>query len=119
MSLIFSSQLYTTLTGNSELMDKVNYVGDTPNQQKTPPYITIEAENSTEGRLLNQTETQHSITISVWSAYHGRAEVKEIAAIVRFILENELDMLLLEAQIVKDYDTDWWRAILQYRTYLR
>lgn len=121
-----SKDLYTTLTGNTQLMTKIAGVYDSVPKSPTFPYITISEVIETSDNMLATFGRSTLVNIHTWSTYSGNKETQEIIALivkaldkVRFSTSNEyihVSTNYLDYLILKE-ENDVRHGVVRFRIY--
>lgn len=85
-------KMFASLTGDEDLMNKVNGVYDYVPEDQKMPYITFgKIESNTERTKTINGETIN-FTLDIWSVSKGRKEAVDILTRTENILQNPIDI---------------------------
>lgn len=91
MSALLSIQqaIYQILTADTTLMTKITGVFDQAPQDQAFPYVTIGEATSSPFRTMSRFGEEITITLHIWSQYHGFKESNEILAELNRLLADQ------------------------------
>lgn len=123
-SFSIQQAVFAKLTADATLMAMIGDIHDNPDQNTTPPYITLGDSTSSSDDLLVETGSQETLTLQVWTKDSGFKLVKEIMQRVYAVLHRQpltvagthtVECRCELAETVRETDSETRRGIMRFR----
>lgn len=125
-SLALQQGIYAALTAHAPLIAATTGVFDAPPLDQPLPFVTIGEDIISDYSTKDLVASEHRLTIHIWSRAPGRAEAKQLSALVQTALASPLiltgfrliSLRFITARMLVDPDGLTHQALLDYRARL-
>lgn len=80
------------------------------------PYLVISGISSSDGRLLNNSESHIRFSIHIWSDKFSKSEVYTLKEQIYDVLEPKYDFI--DFQCYRDTESKWYHGIMSFEIYV-